>query len=110
MCLQTGRNMLTGTGCVVPCSTPVVATWECQALSLATRKGLRVSSSCKRSLGTASGKGNRGVERSLSLKATCRLHARVTSAVLVDAVSSFFHGHQPDLSWRSEEQRLNSSH
>jgi transposase len=53
----------------------------------------------KRSLGTASDKGNRWVERILSLKETCRLHARATYAVLVDAVRSFFHGHQPDLSW-----------
>jgi len=53
----------------------------------------------KRSLGTASTKGNRWVERILSLKETCRLHARATYAVLVDAVSSFFHGQQPDLSW-----------
>ena len=53
----------------------------------------------KRSLGTASDKGNRWVERILSLKETCRLHARATYAVLVDAVSSFFHGQPPDLSW-----------
>jgi transposase len=53
----------------------------------------------KRSLGTASGKGNRWVERILSLKETCRLHARATYAVLVDAVSSFFSGQHPDLSW-----------
>ena len=53
----------------------------------------------KRSLGTASTKGNRWVERLLSLKETCRLQARATYAVLVDAVSSFFHGEQPDLSW-----------
>jgi transposase len=53
----------------------------------------------KRSLGTASTKGNRWVERILSLKETCRLHARATYTVLVDAVSSFFHGQQPDLSW-----------
>ena len=53
----------------------------------------------KRSLGTASGKGNRWGERILSLKETCRLHARTTYAVLVDAVTSFFHGQQPDLSW-----------
>jgi transposase len=53
----------------------------------------------KRSLGTASEKGNRWVERILSLKETCRLHARATYAVLVDAVSSAFQGHQPDLSW-----------
>jgi transposase len=56
----------------------------------------------KRSLGTASTKGNRWVERILSLKETCRLHTRATYAVLVDAVSSFFQGHQPDLSWITE--------
>ena len=53
----------------------------------------------KRSLGTASTKGNRWVERILSLKETCRLQARSTYSVLVDAVASFFQGHQPDLSW-----------
>src|SRR5262250_2276190 len=53
----------------------------------------------KRSLGTASSKGNRWVERILSLKETCRLHARATYAVLVDAVSSLFQGQPPDLSW-----------
>jgi len=53
----------------------------------------------KRSLGTASEKGNRWVERILSLKETCRLQARATYAVLVDAVTGFCHGHQPHLSW-----------
>jgi transposase len=53
----------------------------------------------KRSLGTASAKGNRWVERILSLKETCRLQARSTYNVLVDAVARFFHGQQPDLSW-----------
>jgi transposase len=53
----------------------------------------------KRSLGTASDKGNRWVERILSLKETCRLRAVSTYQVLVDAVSSFFHGQQPDLAW-----------
>jgi transposase len=53
----------------------------------------------KRSLGTASDKGNRWVERILSLKETCRLQARATYAVLVDAITSFFQGQQPDLSW-----------
>jgi transposase len=59
----------------------------------------------KRSLGTASAKGNRWVERILSLKETCRLHARATYAVLVDAVSSFFQGQQPALAWLTEEVR-----
>jgi transposase len=53
----------------------------------------------KRSLGTASDKGNRWVERILSLKETCRLQARATYNVLVDAVTCFFSGQQPDLSW-----------
>jgi transposase len=57
----------------------------------------------KRSLGTASSKGNRWVERILSLKETCRLHARATYAVLVDAITRFFSGQQPDLSWITEE-------
>jgi transposase len=53
----------------------------------------------KRSQGTASTKGNRWVERLLSLRETCRLRARSTYMVLVDAVASLFNGHQPDLSW-----------
>ena len=56
----------------------------------------------KRSLGTASAKGNRRVERILSLKETCRLHARSTYNVLVDAVTRFFYGQQPDLAWINE--------
>lgn len=51
----------------------------------------------KRSLGTASEKGNRWVERILSLKETCRLRAISTYHILVDAVGSFFCGQQPDL-------------
>jgi hypothetical protein len=35
----------------------------------------------------------------LSLKETCRLQARATYAVLVDAITRFFSGQQPDLSW-----------
>ena len=53
----------------------------------------------KRSLGTASTKGNRWVERILSLKETCRLRAVSTYEVLVDALSHFFRGRQPDLAW-----------
>ena len=51
------------------------------------------------SLGTASDKGNRSVERILTLKETCRLRAVSTYEVLVDAVSSFFSGQQSDLAW-----------
>jgi transposase len=53
----------------------------------------------KRSLGTASEQGNRWVERILSLKETCRLQARATYAVLVDAVPCFCQGQHPELSW-----------
>lgn len=53
----------------------------------------------KRSQGTASVKGNRWVERILSLKETCRLHARSTYAVLVEAVGSLFTNRPPDLAW-----------
>jgi transposase len=53
----------------------------------------------KRSLGTASDKGNRWVERILSLRETCRLHARSTYESLVEAVSSLFTGQPPDLAW-----------
>jgi transposase len=52
----------------------------------------------KRSLGTASAQGHRWVERILSLKETCHLHTRATYAVLVDALTRFFQGQQPDLS------------
>jgi transposase len=53
----------------------------------------------KRSLGTASDKGNRWVERILSLKETCRLRAVSTYQVLVDAMTSLCTGQQPHLAW-----------
>jgi transposase len=53
----------------------------------------------KRSLGTASTRENRWVERILSLKETCRLQARSTYSVLVDAVTSLFTGRQSDVAW-----------
>jgi transposase len=53
----------------------------------------------KRSLGTASEKGNRWVERILSLKETCRLRAVSTYHVLVEAMARFFTGQQPQLAW-----------
>jgi transposase len=53
----------------------------------------------KRSLGTQSEKGNRWVERILSLKETCRLRSKSTFQVLVECISSNFAGIQPDLSW-----------
>jgi transposase len=53
----------------------------------------------KRSHGTASETGKRWVERSLSLRQTCRQLDQSTFTILVDAVTSLFHGRQPDLSW-----------
>ena len=53
----------------------------------------------KRSLGTASEKGNRWVERILSLKETCRLRSVSTYHILVEAVARFFTGQQPQLAW-----------
>jgi transposase len=53
----------------------------------------------KRSFGAGSEKGNRSVERILSLRQTCRLHAGATFPVLVDALSSYFQGTTPDLAW-----------
>jgi transposase len=57
----------------------------------------------KRSLGTASTKGNRWVERILSLRETCRLRAKSTYTVLREAVTSLFQGQHPDLSWINAE-------
>ena len=53
----------------------------------------------KRSNGTQSDKGNRWVERILSLKQTCRQQALAPFPILVDAISAYFKERQPDLSW-----------
>jgi transposase len=53
----------------------------------------------KRSQGTNSEKGNRWVERILSLRQTCRLQKQSTFEVLVDALSCYFKDQQPDLEW-----------
>ena len=53
----------------------------------------------KRSLGTQSEKGNRWVERILSLKETCRLKAKSTFQALELCIESFFNNDKPDLSW-----------
>ncbi len=53
----------------------------------------------KRSQGTKSEKGNRWVERILSLRQTCRLQGMSTFEVLVDALDSYFKNQQPDLEW-----------
>jgi transposase len=56
----------------------------------------------KRSQGTASEKGDRWVERILTVRQTCRLRSVPTYAVLVDAVQASFFGRAPDLSWLKE--------
>ena len=53
----------------------------------------------KCSNGTASLKGNQWVERTLSLRHTCRQLGQPTYPILVEAVSSLFKGLQPNLSW-----------
>jgi transposase len=53
----------------------------------------------KCSSGTESEKGNRWVERTLSLRQTCRQLGQAIFGVLVEAVTSFFQGRQPDLAW-----------
>jgi transposase len=53
----------------------------------------------KTSHGTNSVKGDRWVERSLSLRQTCRQLGQSTFRVLVDALTSLFCGRQPDLAW-----------
>jgi hypothetical protein len=53
----------------------------------------------KRSGGTDSVKGNHWVERSLSLRQTCRQLGQSTFSVLVNALTSLFGGRQPDLDW-----------
>jgi transposase len=49
--------------------------------------------------GTSSEKGDRWVERILSVKQTCRLRNVSTFDVLVDAVASYFKGQEPDVYW-----------
>jgi len=53
----------------------------------------------KDSHGSASDKGKRWVERTLSLRHTCRQLGQATFRLLVDAVTSLFGGRPPDLSW-----------
>src|SRR5215211_7725023 len=49
--------------------------------------------------GTYNAKGDRWVERMLSVRETCRLRGMPTFPILVDAVTSHFHGQRPDVSW-----------
>lgn len=52
-----------------------------------------------RSQGTCREKGNRWVERVLSLRHTGRIRGRPTFPLLVEAVSCLFKGESPDLNW-----------
>jgi transposase len=49
--------------------------------------------------GSFNAKGDRWVERSLSLRETWHLRGRPTFPTLVDAVTSCFNGQHPDVSW-----------
>jgi transposase len=49
--------------------------------------------------GTYDAKGDRWVERILSLCETCHLRGKPTFPVLVDALTCYFNGQQPDVSW-----------
>ena len=60
----------------------------------------------KRRQGTWSEKGNRWVERVLSLRHTCRIRGRPTFPLLVEAVSCLCKGEKPDLSWLTQHASL----
>lgn len=53
----------------------------------------------KRSNGTQSDKGDRWVERMLSLKQTCRTRGLPVFPILADAVDCYFKEQEPDLAW-----------
>jgi transposase len=53
----------------------------------------------KRSFSTRREKGERFVERILSVRQTCRIQKKRTYPVLVDAFKSFFQGKRPDIAF-----------
>jgi transposase len=53
----------------------------------------------KRSNGTQSDKGNRWVERILSIKQTCRIKSQPVFPILVEAINAYFKEQQPNLGW-----------
>jgi len=53
----------------------------------------------KRSHGTQSDKGNRWVERILSLKQTCRMRALPVFPILAEAIDAYFKDQSPNLGW-----------
>ena len=56
----------------------------------------------KRSNGTQSDKGDRWVERILSLKQTCRMRALPVFPIIADAIDAYFKEQKPDLQWITE--------
>jgi len=56
----------------------------------------------KRSNGTQSQKGDRWVERILSVKETCRLRSVSTFKILADSINSFFKEHKSNLDWLTQ--------
>jgi transposase len=64
---------------------------------------------CKRRQGTCSDKGNRWVERALSLRHTCRIRGRPTFPLLVEAVVCLFKGETPDLAWITHHESMGAS-
>ena len=60
----------------------------------------------KRSQGTWSEKGNRWVERVLSLRHPCRIRGRPTLPIFVEAVSCLCKGEVADLSWITQHEPL----
>jgi len=53
----------------------------------------------KMSKGTQSSKGNQWVERILSFKQTCSIRSLNSFPILVDLMTSYFKGQDPDLAW-----------
>jgi transposase len=62
----------------------------------------------KRRQGTYSEKGNRWVERVLSLRHTCRIRGRPTFPILVEAVACLCKSEMPDLSWITQHASLSA--
>ena len=60
----------------------------------------------KRRQGTGNEKGQRGVERILSVRHTCRSRGRPTFPLLVDAVSCLSKGESPNLRWITQHVSL----
>src|SRR5882672_2267766 len=73
---------------------------------LATHGGLSLELCAVRLPDDWSGKGNRWVERMLSLRHTCRIRGRPTFPILVEAVSGLFKGENPTLSWITPHKSL----